>query len=376
MILPAIFGSVAVLSAGINIWQWIAAGRFPLHQRTAKHDFAPGVTLLKPLKGADEETRACLESWLKQDYRGPVQILFGAADARDPVCEIVRDLQKQHRDRDIELVICDPIFGANGKVSTLTHLEPKAKHPFWVISDADVFAPADVLTETVQKFERNEVVLVNCFYKLPSAKTLSMVWENIGVNADFWSQVCQSNSLKAMNFALGAVMAVRSEALKKIGGFKSFLNHLADDYQLGRRLTDAGGKIALSNVVVECREGKKGWAEVWKHQLRWARTIRVCQPGPYFASILSNLTVWTLAFIAVTGWTDAFGFFSIRIVTAVHNDERLTLRDKGWLESVFAPVKDVLQFIIWLCAFIGKSVTWKGEKFLVKRGGELVKVQV
>ena len=31
-----------------------------------------------------------------------------------------------------------------------------------------------------------------------------------------------------------------------------------------------------------------GWSAVWKHQLRWARTIRVCQPVPYFFSLLSN----------------------------------------------------------------------------------------
>src|SRR4051812_43746933 len=288
MILSAIFGSVAVLSAGINIWQWIAAARFPLHQRTGKSDFAPGVTLFKPLKGADEETRTCLESWLKQDYPGPVQILFGVADARDAVSEIARDLQNQYADRDIALVICDPILGANAKVSTLTYLEQKAKHPFWVISDADVFAPADLLSEVAPKFEQNEVALVNCFYKLPPAKTAAMVWENIGVNADFWSQVCQSNSLKPMNFALGAVMAVRREALEKIGGFKPLLNYLADDYQLGKRLASTGGKIELSDVVVECREEPKTFAQVLDHQLRWARTIRVCQPGSYFASILSN----------------------------------------------------------------------------------------
>ena len=91
----------------------------------------------------------------------------------------------------------------------------------------------------VPHFENNDVALVNCFYKLSPAKTAAMVWENIGVNADFWSQVCQSNSLKPMNFALGAVMAVRAEALNKIGGFKSLLNQLADDYQLGRRLAEA-----------------------------------------------------------------------------------------------------------------------------------------
>ena len=374
MILSAIFGSVAVLSAGINIWQWIAAGRFPLHCRTGKRDFAPALTLFKPLKGADEETRACLESWLKQDYRGPVQILFGAADARDSVCEIVRDLQKHYADRDIELVICDPILGANGKVSTLTYLEKKAKHSIWVISDADIFAPSDLLTEIIQKFEHSEISLVNCFYKLSPAKTAAMIWENIGVNADFWSQVCQSNSLKPMNFALGAVIAIRREDVEKNGGFKFLLNQLADDYQLGRRLAHAGGKIELSTVVVECREGPKSFTEVWNHQLRWARTIRFCEPGPYFASLLSNITFWMLLWYAASGPV-AFICLPVRILTAMHNDIRLTQTKFAWLEAFYAPAKDVLQFFIWLCAFTGHSVVWRGEKFLVKRGGELVKVQ-
>src|SRR5258706_11075760 len=239
--LSAMAGSVAFLSAGINVWQWAAPARFPLHRRSPKRDFTPGITLFKPLKGSDDETRACLESWFAQDYRGPIQILFGVADARDPVCEAVRELQTLHPDRDVELVICDPILGANAKVSTLTYLEKKAKHPFWVISDADVFAPKDLLSEMVQKFERGDVALVNCFYKLPPPKTAAMIWENIGVNSDFWSQVCQSNSIKPMTFALGAAMAVRREAFEKIGGFKPLLNQLADDYQLGRRLAGARG---------------------------------------------------------------------------------------------------------------------------------------
>ena len=39
------------------------------------------------------------------------------------------------------------------------------------------------------------------------------------------------------------------------------------------------------------------WAQVWKHQLRWARTIRVCQPLPYFFSVLANATVWPLLWL-------------------------------------------------------------------------------
>lgn len=374
--LAAILGFVAVLSAGLNIWQWIAAGRFPLHRRTGKRDFTLGVTLLKPLKGSDEETRACLESWITQDYSGPLQILFGVADEGDPVCAIVQELQQRFPDRNIELFVCQPILGANAKVSALRYLQQRAEHPFWIISDADVFAPPDLLSELVQKFQNPDVALVNCFYQLPPAKTAAMLWENIGVNADFWSQVCQSNSLKPMNFALGAVMAVRRGEIEMIDGFQPLLNHLADDYQLGRRLADKGKRIELCNLVVECREGSKGFIDVWKHQLRWARTIRVCQPGPYFASILSNTSIWALAwlFVAPNSRLAPFCLF-VRLVTAIHNEYRLTRSAAQGLEGLLAVAKDVAQFFVWLCAFVGNTVVWRGEKFRVKRGGELVRIQ-
>ncbi len=369
-----ILGVLALASAAINVWQWLAARRFPLHRRSGQRDFAPPITLLKPLKGADDHTPVCLESWLAQDYPGPVQALFGVANAQDPACAIVRELMALYPDRNIELVICDPILGANAKVSTLTYLEKKAAHPFCVVSDADVFAPEDLLSEIAAQFRRPQTALINCFYKLPAPQNPAMLWEAVAVNADFWSQVCQSNSLKPMDFALGAVIALRREALQKIGGFAPLLNHLADDYQLGRRIYREQGGLELSTVVVECREEPRRFSEIWKHQLRWARTIRVCQPGPYFMSILSNATLWTVAWMAAGGWDTAARICLIlRVLTAMENQARLTGEARRASEAIFIPIKDLLQFAIWLCAFIGSTVTWRGETFRVKRGGELVK---
>ena len=398
MVAETILG-VTTLSAGINIWQWLAAGRFPLHERNvpkgqpkitrrfnagphdqidispvATADFPP-VTLFKPLKGADNETPTCLESWLTQNYPGQIQILFGVADQNDPVCPIVRDLIKLYPKCDAELVICQPILGPNAKVSSLTHLQPKAKHDIWIVSDADVFAPNDLLTEIAAKFQNEKTALVNCFYKLPPPETFGALWEALSVNADFWSQVCQSNSMKPMNFALGAVMAVRRTALEQIGGFQSLLSQLADDYQLGRRIFETRGHIALINLVVECKESPKTFIEIWKHQLRWARTIRVCQPAPYFASILSNTTIFALGSLLIAGCPLMFTTgLLIRILTACHNLFRLTQSRDRLIEAIFTPVKDILSFLIWLLSFTGSTVTWRGETFRVKPGGELVKI--
>src|SRR5436190_16432242 len=104
------------------LWQWLVAWRFPLHQRRAGNSWAPAVTLLKPLKGCDQRTEACLRSWLSQSYSGAVQVLFGVALPDDPVCGIVRKLLEEFPAADARLVICGQSPATNAKVSKLAEL--------------------------------------------------------------------------------------------------------------------------------------------------------------------------------------------------------------------------------------------------------------
>ena len=95
MLLNLILGGLALLSLALTLWQWLAARRFPLHQRPPPAAAArppPAVTLLKPLKGCDAATEDCLRSWFAQSYGGPVQLLLGVAEAADPAGEVVRRL--------------------------------------------------------------------------------------------------------------------------------------------------------------------------------------------------------------------------------------------------------------------------------------------
>ena len=296
----AILAVLALLSLALALWQWFAARRFPLHRRVADLSFSPAITLLKPLKGCDETTAASLRSWFNQNYTGRTQILFGVADANDPVCKIVRELIAENPGRDAQLVVCDRLSGANAKVAKLVQLEKLAKHDLILVSDADVRVPPDFLANVAAPLSDSKTGLVNCFYRLANPATTAMRWEAVAINADFWSQVLQAASLKPLDFALGAVMLTRRKLLAEIGGFNALAGCLADDYQLGHRIAKNGHRIALCPVVVECWDAPMNWSEVWKHQLRWARTIRVCQPLPYFFSILSNATFWPLLWLVVS----------------------------------------------------------------------------
>lgn len=319
----------------------------------------------------------CLRSWLKQDYGGAVQVLFGVASSEDPVCAAVRQLIRENPAGNAQLIICPESLGVNAKVSTLIQLLRLARHDVIAVSDADVFVPPDFLVNAVAPLCEPEIGLVNCFYRLADPVTIAMRWEAIAINADFWSQVLQGRSLQPLDFALGAVMTTRREQLKKIGGFEALADYLADDFQLGNRIVRTGSRIALCPVVVDCLSASMNWREAWAHQLRWARTIRVSKPLPYAFSILSNATLWPLLFVVMqpAKWSliAIAVCVSVRMVMAQSLQQRLGPTKRQGCFWWLTPVKDLLQVALWICAFFGNHIVWRGHRFRLQRDGRLVR---
>ncbi len=382
MLLNLIFGALAILSFALVLWQFLAARKFPLHQRMTGTGFSPAISILKPLKGCDATTAESLQSWFSQNYSGSIQILFGAVHPVDPVCTIVRELIQKNPKVDAQLIICSEILGANGKVSTLIQLEKAATHDLILSSDADVRVPPDFLVNLAVPLRDPEIALVNCFYRFANPVTLAMQWEAIAVNADFWSQVLQSQTLKPLDFALGAAILMRRKSLTEAGGFHAFANCLADDYQIGNHIAKKGGKIVLCPVAVECWEPPKNWRDIWKHQLRWARTIRVCQALPYFFSILANATLWPLLWLIVSLITTktfcaplaAVCLLLVRVVLAQNLQHRINQSLQSPAPAWLVPIKDLLHVATWAAAFCGNEIEWRGEKMRLHPDGSLERV--
>lgn len=375
--LATAFMLVAVLSGVLMLWQWIAATRFPLRSRFAPPPAdLPPVSVLKPVKGADPGTEEALESWLRQTYPAPVEILFGTESAGDPAAACVRALLERHPGVPARLVFCPERLGLNRKVSNLIQMARQASGDLIVVSDADVEAPPGLLVELARPFADPAIGLTHCLYRLADAPTLASRWEAFVVNGDFWSQVLQNRSLHPLDYALGAALAVRRQDLSAVGGFEALSDHLADDNRLGRLIVGQGKRTELCPLVVDCHPGPAGWLDVWRHQLRWAITIRVCQRLPYFLSILANGTVWPLVWLAVEpssrGRAVAAGFLAFRIFQGLLLEARFTGRPPDWLRWWLVPLKDLLQVGLWGCAFLKHRVVWRGVRFRVLADGRLV----
>ena len=96
-------------------------------------------------------------------------------------------------------------------------------------------------------------------------------------------------------------MALTRQALTAIGGLAPLADFLADDYQLGFRVAQAGLQVKILPYVVETNNPEMSFSDYLAHQLRWARTYRVCRPGGYLAYGITHALFYSLALLAAGG---------------------------------------------------------------------------
>lgn len=331
------------------------------------------VSILKPLKGADSQTYAALRSHCTQDY-GPYEIVFGVNDANDEAVPLVRKLIAEFPKLDIRLVICTKVLGANRKVSSLIHLLREAGYRHVLVNDGDIEVTPGYLHSVMSCFIPPEVGMVTCLYKGRAAGTLGSRLESLGISTDFIPGVLTSRYLEdGLHFGLGSTLAMSRAALDKIGGFEAVVDYLADDYQLGRRISAAGFKVALAHETVETSIPPYSFSEFWEHQQRWARTMRVSRPTGYRGLVLTFGLPWAicLAFFAPHNWwswTLLATTLLARIAVAIGVGWRI-LRDRQVLRDLWLlPLRDLLALAVWAWSYADNSVTWRGEKFRLEAG--------
>ena len=156
--------------------------------------------------------------------------------------------------------------------------------------------------------------LVTCLYR-PEGDTFAARFEGLGVSTDFAPSTLVARLVGVDEFALGSTMAFRRADLDRIGGFEAIADYLADDYQLGHRIHALGLKCVLSDAIVTTRLSGT-WSDVWRHQVRWARTVRVSKFWGYLGLPVTFGTVWA-AVAAASGYFGlALALLAVRMLMA------------------------------------------------------------
>jgi ceramide glucosyltransferase len=351
----------------------LAALFFFRRERAKKiREFAPPASLLKPVRGVDFGSPENFASFCQQAYP-EYEILFAVNDDADPAVPLIRQLIRDFPQRHIRLFIGADYLGANRKVNNLARLAQEAQHEILVLSDGDVRVGPNYLREVVAPFADEGTGAVTCFYRAIAEKNVGAELEAIGAASDFFAGVLVADSMEGMSFALGASIATSKRWLGKIGGFAAFADMLADDYELGHRIAKAGGRVVLSREVVWTMYPAQTARGFWDHQLRWARTVRLCRPFSYFGLLLTHGLPWAVlaAVVAPAKWiagTYLLAYLVLRLVMAwtvgVRGVEDDLLRRRLWL----VPFRDLLNFGVWLASFASNRIAWGGAEYALQKG--------
>jgi len=376
LLLAAVAGSTAYSClALLAVVRFVRKRRNPSRTDRSK-DYSPPVSLLKPLYGLDRELRRNLESFCRQDYPA-YEILFSVREESDAAVPVVRQLEKDFPRVPMRLLFTGPPLYPNAKVHALEALMEAATHEILVINDSGVRAEPDYLPGVVRPFADPATGLVTCIARSMPARGLWSVLEALGINTQFNPGVLTAWFLLGMQFSIGKTMVIRKQLVRQLGGFGSLGRYLADDFVLGERVAQAGYTVVLSEAVPDNLLADAGMRGSLRHRLRWERSSRRSRPAGYLGQIfLHNLPLAALAWAcAPAGNLLAAALIAACIGTRVllaWACAGLLLRDPafrkyGWL----LPVQDLVSFGVWLWAFFGREILWRGARFTVQKGGTL-----
>ena len=372
--------ALAVAGMGYFLASLIASRIF-LHQRRAPlPQFAPGVSILKSLKGTDPGMLEAFRSHCLQNYAGEFELLFGVASQDDVAVAIVEQLQAEFPELPIHLVMCPERLGTNGKVSTLAQLASHARYDFLLINDSDITVSPRYLERVMAPFgttksERQKSVgMVTALYRGRAHGTLPSRLEALGIATDFQAGVLLSKMIEGgLHYGLGSTLAVRREALEKIGGLLAVVDYLADDYELGARVDKAGYRVELSAEVVETGVPGYGWSGFFDHQLRWLRTVRDARPAGYAGLVFTHGLGWAMLNVLASGvsplslWLLGLSFF-LRLAQAMTVSAEV-LGDHQVLPNLWLlPLRDAIAMGLWAAGFAGNTIVWRGDRFVLERG--------
>ncbi len=342
----------------------------------------PRVTIFKPLHGAEPKLEENLASFFNQDYPD-FELVFGCRTAADPALAIVERLRARYPQVPARIVLSGEPRWPSAKVWSLDKMIAGCASDYLVISDSDVLVRPDFLRNVIPPLFDPRNGLVTCMYQGVPAPDFWSRLEALGMSVEMSSGVMTADMLEGMQFALGPVMAVRRDALEKIGGIASTAEYYSDDFVLGNRVYLAGFRVVLSHYRVGHVLCTQSFRKTFATQTRWMQSTRYSRPKGHFGSGLTFAVPFGLLGLAA-GLALGHPRLGIALLAASLLNRILqsvaigygVIGDPQALRLCWLyPLRDLLGFVTWMCSYFGgSSFHWRGDLYHFTPGGRIVNV--
>ena len=339
---------------------------------TIDDEFAPSVTVLKPIAGVESGLYEYLASFCNQDYPN-YEIVFCLHDEDDPAVPIVRRVLEDFRGTKIRVAVGHNDAMANPKIANLAKPGAEPHGEIVVIADSDVLVTPDYLRTVAAEFATETTGATTCLYGAILNESFVSELGALHVEDEFLPSVLVALALGPLRFCMGATMAVRRDVLEQIGGLEALGPYLADDHELGELVTKTGRTVTLCPYTVKTAIPETHFADLWSHELRWGRTKRAQAPAGYaFSFVMYAVPLAFVLLLLAPGWPSFTLFLYAALLRwFVHRASRGALHTTRTSRWWLLPVRDVMSLAVWLVSMFGRAVKWREAKSHVTPDGRM-----
>jgi ceramide glucosyltransferase len=365
---------LGLIAYGLQIWAVRSICSNGSNGSNGSNRLYPPVSILKPLKGLDDNLFDNLASFCTQDYP-EYEIIFSLQDHNDPAYKVARKIKDKYPERDISIIVerCDD--GFNPKVNNLIPAYKYSKYPYMLVSDSNVMVDKDYLKEIVKHMEDPNVGLVSNIIKGAGGSTIGSIFENLHLNSFIIGSVCFLDKFLKMPCVIGKSMLMRKSDLEAIGGFKAVKDVLAEDYVIGERIHKIGKKVVLSNHAITNVNEYWGIRRFLNRHTRWGKLRWRLGGIKYISELIGNPVF--MSFIPMLLWefsriTVSFALFVtlIKILGDLYLG-KITDSDSNPLIYLLSPVKDIIIGFVWFVPILSNTVVWRGNRYIIGKDSML-----
>jgi ceramide glucosyltransferase len=340
----------------------------------APNSFTSPISIIKPLKGLDDNLFDNLESFCKQDYP-EYEVILSLENRNDPAYRVAEKIKNKYPDR-VTIVIDNSSKALNPKVRNMMTAYKISKYDYFLISDSNVYVDSDYLKKTSASMSEDVGLITNLIVGT-GGKSFGAVLENLKLNSFILLSVCLLDKFLKMPCSIGKSMLMRKKDFEEIGGFSAVQNVLAEDYLIGKLIHEKGKKVVLSNYMIENVNEYWSIKRFFNRHTRWAKIRWKIGGVKYFTEPLTNpvfIASLITLFYAFSNLSLILLLLSVLIKTTGDYFVMRMIKQKPGIQMILSPIKDLISGIIWFVPFITSKVNWRGNLYLISENTVLMPV--
>ena len=347
----------------------------------------PSLSVLVPLKGADDATEAHLSSLVASILPCDVEYLFAVESSNDPAFAVCERVRLAHPELPVRIVLSGPAKGRMGKQHNLAAAAKAARYGIIACVDGDVRVAPGTLAVGMSHLARPDAGAV---YFLPvyhgpgpAGGTLVALYANYSFCANFGALALTTRQPAI----IGALWLLRRETLDRMGGFDRFTTTVSDDAAIGQAIAALGLRCVLVPYTVEVRYERLTLRGGLRHLAKWVAMLRAEGLAAYaLIAVTWHPLLWAvLALLAglLAGGVGtlplSLALVAVAALVRVGGAVLLNARSFGLPRSPLPlwliPYELLAVPLLFGAGLFRHTLVWSGRRYRIGRHGAIVEAQ-